>query len=61
MNSETLVARLEELKQMERQLMANLNAVSGAQQECQYWLELLSKPAESKADECDSIPIKGEV
>lgn len=41
MTEEQILARLEELKVQADTLRANLNAVSGAIQDCEYWLEQL--------------------
>lgn len=41
MNEEKILARIEELKTQADQLRANLNAVGGAIQDCEFWLEQL--------------------
>ena len=43
MNSQQILERIEELKQRANQLQADLNAVGGAIQDCEYWLERASK------------------
>ena len=50
MTREKLIARLEELKKAQQeaqanfvQLQANLNAFQGAIQDCEYWLNELSR------------------
>ena len=42
MTEETLKKRLESLEAQRRQMEANLNAIAGALQECQYWLNQLT-------------------
>ena len=39
--------RLEALEAQRRQMEANLNAVAGAMQECQYWLNKLNSTAQN--------------
>ena len=44
MTKEQILARIEELKAQAEQLKANLNAVGGAIQDCEYWLEQINEP-----------------
>ena len=44
----SLKERLEALKAQQRQVEANLNAIAGAMQECQYWLQ---ETAEQKKED----------
>ena len=46
MTEETLKKRLESLDAQRRQAEANLNAIAGAMQECQFWLTKLTSPTE---------------
>ena len=39
-----LKERLEALEAQRRQMEANLNAIAGAMQECNFWLKKLSTP-----------------
>lgn len=39
--------RMEELKRQQEQLRANLHAVDGALQDCEYWLARLDEPTET--------------
>lgn len=44
--------RLEKLEQAKQQTLANLNAIMGGIQECNYWLSVVTAPMpEPKADE----------
>ena len=44
--------RLEALEAQRRQMEANLNAIAGAVQECQYWLQKIAdKPEQGSGDE----------
>jgi prefoldin subunit 5 len=42
--AEKIQARLDDLKAQADQLRGNLNAVGGAIQDCEYWLEQLNEP-----------------
>jgi len=48
MTESDLKERLEALEAQRRQMEANLNAIAGAMQECQYWLQ---KTAEQKQED----------
>jgi hypothetical protein len=50
MNEQQILERIEELKQRATQLQADLNAVGGALQDCEYWLEKVSKPEQQHDD-----------
>ena len=43
MTEETLKKRLESLEAQRRQMEAHLNAIAGALQECQYWLNQMTE------------------
>ena len=43
MTAEQILERIKELKQRADQLQADLNAVGGALQDCEYWLDQVSK------------------
>lgn len=43
MTEELIKKRIEELMAQAEQLRANLNAIGGAIQDCEYWLEQLKK------------------
>jgi len=43
-----LKERLEALEAQRRQMEANLNAIAGAMQECQYWLQKIAKEPEQQ-------------
>lgn len=43
MTEEQILSRIEELKAQAEQLKANLNAVGGALQDCEYWLSEVRK------------------
>jgi len=43
MTKELVEARLEELKKQRQQLMDNANAFTGAIQDCEHWLTLLTQ------------------
>ena len=46
-----LKERLEALEAQRRQMEANLNAIAGAMQECQYWLQKIAdKPEQENVD-----------
>jgi hypothetical protein len=47
MNQQKILERIEELKQRSTQLQADLNAVGGALQDCEYWLDQVSKQESS--------------
>ena len=51
MNAEKVRARIKELEQQSEQLRADLNAVGGAIQDCQFWLQQLE--AEGSSDDSD--------
>jgi prefoldin subunit 5 len=42
--TEKIQARLDDLKAQADQLRGNLNAVGGAIQDCEYWLEQVKEP-----------------
>jgi prefoldin subunit 5 len=42
--AEKIQARLDDLKAQADQLRGNLNAVGGAIQDCEYWLEQVKEP-----------------
>jgi prefoldin subunit 5 len=44
LTAEKIQARLDDLKAQADQLRGNLNAVGGAIQDCEYWLEQLNEP-----------------
>ena len=50
---EALQDRLSELQRLRERALANVNAISGAIQECEYWLEKLKedKKKEKKEEE----------
>ena len=43
MTENTLKERLAALEAQRRQMEANLNAIAGAMQECQYWLNQITE------------------
>jgi len=46
-----LKERLEALEAQRRQMEANLHAIAGAMQECQYWLQKIAdKPEQENGD-----------
>ena len=46
-----LKERLKALEAQRRQMEANLNAIAGAMQECQYWLQKIAdKPEQENVD-----------
>jgi prefoldin subunit 5 len=44
MTEDTLKERMAALEAQRRQMEANLNAIAGAMQECQFWLSKLQTP-----------------
>ena len=46
MTEQDLNERLQSLDAQRRQAEANLNAIAGAMQECQFWLTKLTSPVE---------------
>ena len=44
MTEDTLKERMAALEAQRRQMEANLNAIAGAMQECQFWLNKLKVP-----------------
>jgi hypothetical protein len=55
MDKASVLKRKEELEQQRIQLIANLNAVVGAMQDCEYWLGQFDKPVvESTPTAADS-------
>ena len=46
MTEQDLNERLKSLDAQRRQAEANLNAIAGAMQECQFWLTKLTSPTE---------------
>jgi hypothetical protein len=50
MNREQIEARLAELRKEMEQLHANANAVSGAIQDCEYWLAQIDAEEKPKSD-----------
>ena len=47
MTEQVLKERLEALDTQRRQMEANLNAIAGAMQECQFWLNKLNSTAQN--------------
>lgn len=45
-----LKERLEALAAQRQQMEANLNAIAGAMQECQYWLQKIADEPEQEND-----------
>lgn len=50
-SKEALQARLFELQRQREQAIANVNAISGAIQECEYWLKKLKEKEEEEPEE----------
>lgn len=50
MDKETIIKRLEELRETRIQALANVNAIEGAIQDCLYWSNELDKVKEEKKD-----------
>lgn len=50
MNAERIKQRLAELENQKRQLHANLHAVDGAMQDCEYWLNEIEKERKPNGD-----------
>ncbi len=50
MIEQALKERLEALETQRRQMEANLNAIAGAMQECQYWLRQVTDKSEQQND-----------
>lgn len=48
MDKEKINARLAELEKARQQTLANLNAIIGAIQECNYWLAEADKPQDKE-------------
>ena len=48
MIEQDLKERLEALETQRRQMEANLNAIAGAMQECQFWLQKIAKEPEQQ-------------
>ena len=46
MTEQDLNERLQSLDAQRRQAEANLNAIAGAMQECQFWLNKITSPVE---------------
>ena len=46
MTEQNINERLQSLDAQRRQAEANLNAIAGAMQECQFWLTKLTSPTE---------------
>jgi prefoldin subunit 5 len=46
MTEQDLNERIEALEAQRRQMEANLNAIAGAMQECQFWLNRITSPVE---------------
>jgi hypothetical protein len=56
MTREQIEARLVELRKESEQLVANINAISGAIQDCEYWLaQLDAEEAKEIADRVTEI------
>ena len=53
MTEEKLVARRQELANVQEQLVAQVNATRGAISECDYWLQELQKPEPEEASDSD--------
>jgi hypothetical protein len=49
MTKDSVTARKNELEQQRLQFLANLNAVAGAMQDCDYWLAQLEEEERQKA------------
>jgi prefoldin subunit 5 len=49
MTEDTLKERMAALEAQRRQMEANLNAIAGAMQECQFWLSKLKTPENQDA------------
>ena len=50
-----LKERLEALAAQRRQGEANLNAISGAMQECQYWLDKITNPVQLEQENGNAV------
>ena len=56
MNAEVIKARIELLTAQARQMEQNIQAISGAIQDCQYWLtQLEAKNAPDQIDDTQSV------
>ena len=49
MTEDTLKERMAALEAQRRQMEANLNAIAGTMQECQFWLSKLKTPENQDA------------
>ena len=47
--------RLEALAAQRRQGEANLNAIAGAMQECQYWLDKITNPVQLEQENGNAV------
>ena len=47
MTSEQIETRIAELKKLQADVLANANAIGGAIQDCEFWLERVKSEAES--------------
>ena len=45
---ESIQARIQDLENQKKQMEANANALAGAIQDCQYWLEVVKNAEEAK-------------
>lgn len=50
MNKEQILARIDELQKTAQQALANFNAIQGALQECQLWLDKVNVVDEPQAE-----------
>jgi hypothetical protein len=50
MDEKTIRERLAKLREQHEQATANVHALSGAIQDCEYWLEQVKKPAQPVHD-----------
>ena len=59
MTQESIEGRISQLQEQKQSLIADLNAVDGAIQDCQYWLKQLEADNDAIEQE-DGTPGKGE-
>ena len=57
MTEQDLKGRLEALDNQRRQMEANLNAIAGAMQECQFWLDKLNGPAHTNSVATEDVSL----
>jgi len=53
---EALQTRLASLRKQESQALANLNAIQGAIQDAQFWLEFIDAPSPALQSQPDEYP-----